>query len=236
MKFVVENICQWIAPEQQVDELSHYNNGALDLSWVPAMQRRRLSPYMKMVLHCLHQSGAGQEQIAINFSSRHGDLHKTATLLQSIVVQEPLSPTAFGLSVHNAALGLFSIISKNLAPMNAVAGGDESIVSALIDGYARLQIKPDSKLVICHADRALPSEYQEFANELQVDHAIAFQIRLPKVNEPYYSLKQREHEVDNSVQTRLPLSLQFAQGLELELMNSMQLNTNKRSWILSYHA
>lgn len=94
MKFVVNNLCYWVAPGQQIPERLVSSSSELDLNWIPAMQRRRLSPYMKMALHTLHNAKAEHTQVAVNFSSRHGDLPKTAKLLNTLVEQAPLSPTA----------------------------------------------------------------------------------------------------------------------------------------------
>ena len=87
------------------------------LTTIPAMQRRRLSPFAKVALHCaLEASAEHQANIPCVFSSRHGDLHRTTKLIENIALSKDLSPTQFGLSVHNAAAGLFSIFTGNRAP------------------------------------------------------------------------------------------------------------------------
>lgn len=235
MKFVVEDIHLWIAPEQQLDTPFEYANKSLDVSWVPAMQRRRLSPYMKMVLHCINKVGAGQQQIPINFSSRHGDLHKTATLLNDITLQSPLSPTAFGLSVHNASVGLFSILTNNKAPMNAIAAGKHSLINTIIDAYARLHTSDVKSIIICHSDRVLPNEYLAFADELQIEHCIAFRIRLPNPSEPYYKLENTQPSYNSAKEGLLPISLQLADFLLNRQKTTTLLSSDRKSWSLDFY-
>lgn len=234
MKFVVDNFSVWIAPEQQISGLESLPRRELNLSWVAPMQRRRLSQFMKMALHCMHEIEGAQTQ-AINFSSRHGDLFKTSGLLDAICTDDSLSPTAFGLSVHNAALGIFSILNNNTAPMNAIACGNDSIISALIDSYARLRTQLCEQIMVCHADRALPSEYLCFADEHQVDHCIALALRLAKAGECYFSLEPIDFELTTEPSELLPISIQFAIALYNKTPETILFN-NQRAWTLTYHA
>ncbi|NMM42411.1 beta-ketoacyl synthase chain length factor [Pseudoalteromonas arctica] len=234
MEFVVDNFSVWIAPEQQISGLESLPYQDLDLSWVAPMQRRRLSPFMKMALHCMRKV-VGEQPLAINFSSRHGDLPKTAGLLDAICIQDTLSPTAFGLSVHNAAVGIFSILNNNTAPMNAIACGNDSIISALIDSYARLHTKQCDQLMLCHVDSALPVEYQCFADELQVDHSLALSLRLAKSGEGYFSLQPINFEPTTEPSELLPISIQFAIALCNKAPKTTLFN-NQRAWMLTFHA
>ena len=101
------------------EKIADHTQNNMNIEWpkldfVPAMQRRRLSPFAKMAL--LVADGTMQSydsNMPIIFSSRHGDIHKTSDLLHCIAQDEELSPTAFGLSVHNAVPSLFSILTKN---------------------------------------------------------------------------------------------------------------------------
>lgn len=234
MEFVVDNFSVWIAPEQQISGLESFPHQDLDLNWVAPMQRRRLSQFMKMALHCMHKV-EGAQTLAINFSSRHGDLPKTSGLLDAICTDDALSPTAFGLSVHNAAVGMFSILNNNTAAMNAIACGNDSIISALIDSYARLHTQLCEQLMICHADRALPTEYQCFADELQVDHCIALSLRLAKQGECYFSLEPIDFGSTTDANQLLPISIQFAIALLNKAPKTILFN-NQRAWMLTFHA
>ena len=69
---------------------------------MPAMMRRRLNRVGRMACHVAYGSDNGQTADAIVFASRYGDTDKTLSLLGDLVKGEPLSPTGFGMSVHNA--------------------------------------------------------------------------------------------------------------------------------------
>lgn len=160
------------------------------LEFVPAMQRRRLSPFAKIALHtaehalsaCFETSESAtaeqSAQIDIVFSSRHGDLHKTAELLTALTAGQDISPTAFSTSVHNAVPGLYSIIKQNKQAINAISAGKDSFFYGFVDAYARLKSGRANKLLIVHVDRELPELYAQFQDEQQVAHAVAMVVTL----------------------------------------------------------
>ncbi|GAA0817652.1 hypothetical protein GCM10009111_19190 [Colwellia asteriadis] len=163
--------------QQLGEKFIQYSFGKAELPALPQlkpMQRRRLSPFAKIALHCAYESSQ-QTNAAFDiiFSSRHGDLDKTSALLNDLAEKEPLSPTAFSLSVHNAVPGLFSIFTQNTAPSSAISAGKESFLMALVDAYARLNSYNCDQVLLIHADQALPEFYVEYADESQVDHAFA---------------------------------------------------------------
>lgn len=144
-----------------------------DVSWVAAMQRRRLSAYAKLALSASHQALTDEQPMPIVFSSRHGDLHKTADLLQQVVEREALSPTQFALSVHNAVMGLFSILTNNTQNIIAICGRESSFESALIEAVSQLQANGLQRVLLVHCDRSLPAIYEKFSDEPQLDHCVA---------------------------------------------------------------
>ncbi|WP_164519300.1 beta-ketoacyl synthase chain length factor [Pseudoalteromonas rubra] len=145
------------------------------LSSLKPMQRRRLSYYSKLVLSSLFLLKGEQEKVNADlvFASRHGDFHKTSELLAAIAQHELLSPTAFSLSVHNAAAGLYSIITKFTGAVNAISAGDESIFLAILEASVRRQSKALEAIYVVCADQALPSNYSKFGHCNEQDHAIA---------------------------------------------------------------
>lgn len=231
MKFVVEELATWIKPEQRQTPFENwYDSSPITLSWVPAMQRRRMTPFVKMVLHSAHQviNEKGYENISVIFSSRHGDFHKTANLLGELAQQQPLSPTGFGLSVHNAAIGMYSIISGNTQPMNAIAAGKNSFACALIEAYIKLVELKHTHMLLVHTDEALPEPYTTFADEAQITHSIALVMRLATENEPHFSLTKQVTK--QSSQGATPLSLECAKAL----FRKQSIQTN--DWLLAHYA
>ncbi|WP_105201473.1 MULTISPECIES: beta-ketoacyl synthase chain length factor [unclassified Pseudoalteromonas] len=193
---------------------------ALDVSWVKPIQRRRLSAFAKMILSCAHKVNPDAQPLPIIFSSRHGDLHKTSDLLAQLQAHEPLSPTQFGLSVHNAVAGLLSILTNNKAPIVALAGGNNSINSALCEAYIQLQDPEVERVMVIHADQTLPELYQEFADEPQVDHCLALVLSTNSEainNGAAVRLEQGDGTTKPTVAAALSLALALHEQKSIEL-------------------
>ena len=92
-------------------------------SFVPGMQRRRLSRLSKMALEVSHQAleNPRNEVHYAVFCSRHGEIHRTLTLLSSLAGNEALSPAFFAQSVHNTASGMFGICFQSTIPTTSIA-------------------------------------------------------------------------------------------------------------------
>ena len=85
------------------------------LAEIPAMQRRRIERLGRMAIQaaCWCEDAGDDAQVSLVFASRHGDVARSADLLNSLADDAALSPTAFGLSVHNAVAALYSITRGN---------------------------------------------------------------------------------------------------------------------------
>ena len=87
---------------------------------MPAMLRRRAGFLGKMALEVAYACLDGRTDIPTVFCSRHGEVARAVDLLGELAKGEALSPTAFGLAVHNASAGLFSVARADRA--NGTAG------------------------------------------------------------------------------------------------------------------
>jgi len=221
------------------------------LEFVPSMQRRRLSPFAKIALYTAEnalstpspsvETAEQAAQIDIVFSSRHGDLHKTAELLTELSVDQDISPTAFSTSVHNAVPGLYSILKQNKQAINAISAGKDSFFYALVDAYARLKSGRSNKLLIVHVDRQLPELYSPFADEQQVDHAVAMVVTSALTPATIASIDMNFNaSIDiekDDVELKLPAALCFMHWFDATassvLLSQQLLQTQKP---LQYHS
>src|SRR4051812_15398442 len=71
------------------------------LGAMPAMLRRRAGFLGKMALEVAYRCLDGRTGIPTVFCSRHGEVTRAVELLGELAAGEALSPTAFGLAVHN---------------------------------------------------------------------------------------------------------------------------------------
>ncbi|MDO6748506.1 beta-ketoacyl synthase chain length factor [Gilvimarinus sp. 1_MG-2023] len=140
---------------------------------VPAMTRRRLTRWgrqaMEVAEPLVPALAAGTPVI---FSSRHGDTARTFKLLQDLARGEPLSPNAFSLSVHNSALGLFTILKDIHAPSLALAAGADTLAAAWQEACSWLASGSESVLLV-HTDEPLHEFYQPFTDERDMPAAAA---------------------------------------------------------------
>ena len=100
---------------------------------VPAMQRRRIERLGRMAIQaaCWCEAGEGADsRVPLVFASRHGDVARSMDLLGSLVADQPLSPTGFGLSVHNAIAALYSIVRGERGNYLALAAGRATAITA----------------------------------------------------------------------------------------------------------
>jgi hypothetical protein len=137
-------------------------SGLPDVRFIDASLRRRLGPLARAMLHVAHECAAEGTPTRLVFASRHGELGYTVTLLRALAAAEPLSPTLFSLSVHNASAGLFSTFRHDRAASTAIAAGAETLGQALLEAYCQLASDAGSLVLIVYGDEALPDEYREF--------------------------------------------------------------------------
>ena len=109
-----------------------------DVSFLPALLRRRLDRSGRMALAVAGGCLAEGEAMPAIFASRHGPLHRTVELLETLVRDEPLSPALFSLAVHNGVAGLFSIARADTSPNTSVAAGPATLAAAFWEAAGQL--------------------------------------------------------------------------------------------------
>ncbi len=148
---------------------------------LPKRAVRRLSDLERGVAACLMGLDESQENglgdSAIVLASRYGAMTNTLELLKFINQDEALSPTSFSLSVHNAAVGVASQLTKNHGGHTAIAAGERSLLEGLTECYARIKDGANS-IVFMYSDCHLTQEYAEFGD---TDKDVQFALLLEEV-------------------------------------------------------
>lgn len=135
-----------------------------DVSFIPAMMRRKLSQLAKMVLHVAHEINPSGESMPNVFSSRYGDWRQLSKQLARYYHEKDISPTGFSLSVHNATPGILSIIQRNQAPYTAIAAGKDSFNMGLVETMAALP--QTGKIAYYYAEESPPDIYKDRLTEV----------------------------------------------------------------------
>ena len=146
------------------------------LEQVAPMQRRRIDRLgraaIQAALACRSPHDAGTPMV---FASRHGDVARSFALLEALCAHEPMSPTQFGLSVHNAIAAQFSIVCGERGNYTALAGGTASVEMALVEAVGLLADgAPAVTLVAC--DAPAPATYRQFLDEPDAFFAFAWRL------------------------------------------------------------
>lgn len=110
------------------------------------------------------------------YYSAHGESHYYFEMLENMAAGEPLSPSRFSLSVHNAIAGIFSLHSANRMPYISLAGGNDGIFAAFLEAAGLLQEVP-TILLVCY-EQPLPRPYQTYL--AATDHTWALAMVLSK--------------------------------------------------------
>lgn len=128
--------------------------------------RRRLSTLSRVALKVAHDCVA-RDAVRVVFASRHGELRRTTDILRAISAGEPVSPTAFSLSVLNAMTGVFGIARGDRSAASAISAGAETLGYALLEAHAQYATQPDSPTLLVYADEPADPAYGTIEDEVQ---------------------------------------------------------------------
>lgn len=143
--------------------------------FLPAMQRRRLSRLARMTLDVAWPLCGEHEQLPLVFASRHGETPRTYALLKEVVAGQPLSPTSFGLSVHNAIAGQWSILRGQRGESVAIAGEADTFEHAIVEAAALLGDGASSVIVVLAEERP-PAAYDGWISDIPFSYAVALKL------------------------------------------------------------
>lgn len=153
-------VCRFAAVHSAAGE-TRLLGGALAFKQLPARVVRRLSVLEKGVISCLLGLGEDLGDTPIVLASRYGAMANTLGLLKAIGEGETMSPTAFSLSVHNAAVGVASQLAGNHGPHTAISAGADSFLYGVVECESLLA-NGAAQVVLLYSDCALPDEYAVF--------------------------------------------------------------------------
>lgn len=147
------------------------------LAEMPAMMRRRVDRLGRLACQVAYWCQPAA-QAPMVFASRYGDAERSLSLMGDLVRGQPLSPTGFGLSVHNAISALYSIARGHTSNTVVVAAGRASAAAALTEAAALLADGAIEVLVVCY-DAPLPGSYAEFEDQPSCEYAWAWRVTQP---------------------------------------------------------
>ncbi|MBE4753333.1 beta-ketoacyl synthase chain length factor [Corallococcus sp. ZKHCc1 1396] len=136
--------------------------GTPALAEMPAMMRRRVDRLGRIALQATYAAHADAPEAPVLFASRYGDLGRSLELLTQLARSEPLSPTSFSLSVHNAIGALYSIARGDTSAYGAIAAGEETVEAAFTEAGGLLADGAPRVMVVIY-DEPVPAPWQHFS-------------------------------------------------------------------------
>ena len=143
-----------------------------DVGFLPALQRRRLSRLARMVFHTAWPLAEACGPLPMVFACRHGETPRTLAILSDLAQGEPLSPTQFSLSVHNAIIGLWSIQRGDTSEMTALAAEGDGLEHAMLEACGLLGEGAPAVLLVI-AEETPPELYAAFIDDVPFPYAVA---------------------------------------------------------------
>lgn len=164
---------RWAQDESFADCLPDYKPA---LEFLPAMQRRRLGRAARLVCDAAWNLADRHPDAPVVFASHDGELNRSFELWLELLKTHTVSPTSFGLSVHNAQVGQWSMLRKDMRENTALAVGQDGLETALAEAYALLQEGRQEVLLVL-ADDPLAEEYAVQADRAPMPYALAMVVK-----------------------------------------------------------
>lgn len=203
------------------------------VEFLPAMQRRRLSGLARICFHVCWQVIPADEPCGLVFCSRHGETQRTLDMLQDIQRHEPVSPTAFSHSVHNAIPALLSIARRDITEQVTIAQqGQDGLAAAFLEAALMLGNGGIQQAVIICCDEPLPGIYHPYEHR-HAPHAWATAFRLQAGTRWHLSGSATTAATEDQAYT--PAPLQFVEALDRGAQE-FTLQDQQQRWHWKRHA
>lgn len=145
------------------------------LSFLPAMQRRRLGAAARLVCEAAWDLAERFSGCPMVYASHDGEINRSFELWLELLKTHTVSPTSFGLSVHNALAGQWAIQRGEMQENTALATGADSLESALAEAVSLFSDGIERVLLVV-ADDPLKTEYTVTAERAPFAYALAMVI------------------------------------------------------------
>ena len=127
---------------------------------LPANERRRTTPLIKLALCCAQQVLIQIDPASINikaknlasvFASSCGDLQIVDLVMNALLMEgKPVSPTHFHNSVHNAPAGYCSIATGSHAASTSLSAFDDSFAVGLLEAATQVIVEQQDVLLVAY--------------------------------------------------------------------------------------
>ncbi|PIT46088.1 beta-ketoacyl synthase chain length factor [Snodgrassella alvi] len=146
---------QWVAQGRSISGLVARD---VDVSFLPAMKRRRLSSAARLMFAASWSLLPENISCPVVFVSHDGEINRSFQLWQSLIKQEELSPTSFALSVHNAIVGQWSLMRADMSECIALSARYNGLEVGVAEAVGLLE-EGASQVLLVVVEEPLAAEY-----------------------------------------------------------------------------
>lgn len=129
-----------------------------ELTFMPPIQKRRLSLSARLMFQATNGLINQNNHTPIITVSRDGEIARNFELWLSLLRDKEISPTSFGLSVHNALVGQLSMFYHNTNESSALSSQQSTLETAIVEACGILSETNQPILIICIGN-PLPTQY-----------------------------------------------------------------------------
>lgn len=129
-----------------------------DVSFLPALQRRRLGLLSRLFFAAAWPLLDDAAHCPLVLVSHDGEINRGFELWSALYGTGDVSPTSFGLSVHNALAGQWSMARGDMSEHTALAADEEALEIGILEACGLLREGAEHVLLV-FADEALGEQY-----------------------------------------------------------------------------
>jgi hypothetical protein len=222
VRFRIARLAFWAPGVREESDWAAWRAGGLpfdaegepDLLQMPPLLRRRAGRLLRMACDVAYRALGDAKDVPTIFGSRYGDSERAFAILSDLAEGRTLSPASFSLSVHNATGGLFSMARRDTASSIAVAAGEATAESAMIEACGVLAEGAPRALVVC-TDCALTDVYARYADVAPATYAWAALIE-PAASDAGMCIAWEWTPEADAVEQPLPAGLKAMRFLQSE--------------------
>jgi hypothetical protein len=157
------------------DPVALGSGGFPEARFLPPLLRRRCGPLARIALTTAFACCDEQERgrVSTVFASRHGNINESIDLLDRLAQRQPLSPTVFSHTVHNAQAALFSLAARNPEASSSIAAQADTFGCAWLEALALLEREPDQPVLLVMADVPLDPTFAQMVDEPESSYGLA---------------------------------------------------------------
>ncbi len=116
-----------------IKKFSYAEGDEIDVSFIPMLLRRKLNKFGRAGLYTLYNAYENGTNPNLVFASCYGDIERVEKLIAQREEDGEVSPAGFSSSVHNATVGLFSLLEKIKTAYNSISAGDKTLSAGFLE-------------------------------------------------------------------------------------------------------